>query len=52
MQYVALWMAKLAKRGKRRKHADDEDKMRMVPEKRANTEELSPVDPTDMICFA
>ena len=46
-------MAKLAKRVKKQKthkNADDMDKMQTVPEKYPSTKELSPVDPTDVIC--
>ena len=40
----------MPKRGKRVKNADDAEKMQTVQEKRASAEELSPVDPTDVIC--
>ena len=45
-------MAKVAKCGKRIKNADDVDKTWTVEEKCASAEELSLVDPTDVICSA
>ena len=45
-------MAKLAKRRKHMKNVGDANKMRSVLVKRASGEELSPVDPTNVICFA
>ena len=39
-----------AKTRKMRKNADNTEKTRTVQEKRASTEELSLVDPTDVIC--
>ena len=52
MQRVALQTVKLAKRRKRVENVDDVDNTRMVLEKRANAKELSPVDPTNVICSA
>ena len=49
MRRIALWTAKLAKRGKRVKSANDANKMQTVPEKRAGSKiggELSPMDTT------
>ena len=43
-------MAKVLKRGKRLKNANNAEKMRTVQEKCAGTVELSPVDPTYVIC--
>ena len=43
-------MVKEPKRGKRVKNMDNVEKMRTVQEKRARAAELSPVDPTDVIC--
>ena len=40
MRHVALWMAKVEKRGKRVQNADDMDKMWTVQEKRASAEEI------------
>ena len=40
------------KRGKRVKNIDDADKTWMVQEKHASAEELSPMDPTDVIYSA
>ena len=42
--------AKVPKRGKRVKNADNAEKTWTVQEKRASAAELSPVDPTDVIC--
>ena len=52
MRHIALQMANLPKCGKCIKNANDAYKMRMVLEKSASAEELSPVDPTNVICFA
>ena len=47
-----LRMAKVAKCGKHVKKADNVEKTQIVQEKHASAEELSPVDPTDVICFS
>ena len=49
MWCIALWTAKLEKRGKRIKNAENVNKTPMVLEKRTSSEELSLVDPTNMI---
>ena len=51
MRDIALRMAKLTKRGKCVKNAGNVDKTRVVPEKCASGKELSPMDPTDVMCF-
>ena len=40
----------MAKRGKRIKNVDDVDKTWTIPEKCTSGKELSPVDPTNVIC--
>ena len=44
--------AERAKHRKRVKNADNAEKPRTVQEKRTSAAELSPVDPTDVICFS
>ena len=46
----AAQTAKVPKRGKRIKTADNAENTRTVQEKRASAAELSPVDPTNVIC--
>ena len=49
---IVLWIAKVAKRRKRIKNMDDTDKTRTIQEKCSSAEELSPVDPTNVISYA